>query len=160
MPLVYNQIVIITFLASFLIWILFAGLVYLWVVDGRVKREVALHAFLSALIAWGAAELLKSLIPIPRPFVTDRFPPLTLTIPTDGSFPSGHTAASFALVVSVWLHNKKLGLFFVIIALTIGIARVLANVHWPIDIIGGIVVGTAVSLIIERLHVFPLVKKH
>ena len=151
---------IITFLASFLIWILFAGLIYLWVIDGRVKREVALHAFLSALIAWGAAELIKSLFPTTRPFVTDNFPPLTLTIPIDGSFPSGHTAASFALATSVWLHNKKLGLFFVIIALTIGVSRVLANVHWPLDIIGGIIVGIVISLIVERLHVFPLVKKH
>jgi len=149
---------IITFLASILIWILFAGLVYLWVIDGRVKREVALHAFLSALIAWGAAEFLKSLFPIPRPFVIDNFSPLTLTIPIDGSFPSGHTAASFALAISVWLHNKKLGLFFILIALTIGISRVLANVHWPLDITGGIIVGIVISLIVDRLHVFPLVK--
>ena len=151
---------IITFLASILIWILFAGLVYLWVIDGRVKREVALHAFLSALIAWGAAELLKSLFPIPRPFVTDHFPPLTLTIPIDSSFPSGHTAASFALATSVWLHNKKLGLYFIIIALTIGVSRVLANVHWPLDIIGGTVIGIIVSWVVEKLHVFTLVKKH
>jgi len=151
---------IITFLASFLIWILFAGLIYLWVIDGRVKREVALHAFLSALIAWGAAELIKSLFPIPRPFVTDHFPPLTLTIPIDGSFPSGHTAASFALATSVWLHNKKLGLYFIIIALTIGVSRVLANVHWPLDIIGGTVIGIIVSWVVEKLHVFTLVKKH
>ena len=150
---------IITFLASFLIWILFAGLIYLWVIDGRIKREVALHAFLSALMAWGAAELLKSLFPISRPFVTDNFPPLTLTIPIDGSFPSGHTAAAFALATSVWLHNKKLGLFFITIALTIGVSRVLANVHWPLDIVGGVVVGTIVSLMVEKLHVFQLVKK-
>ena len=115
--------------------------------------------FLSALIAWGTAELNKKSFPTTRPFVTDNFPPLTLTVPIDGSFPSGHTAAAFALATSVWLHNKKLGLFFITIALTIGVSRVLANVHWPLDIVGGVVVGTIVSLMVEKLHVFQLVKK-
>ena len=64
------------------------------------------------------------------------------------------------LATSVWLHNKKLGLYFIIIALTIGVSRVLANVHWPLDIIGGTVFGIIVSWVVEKLHVFTLVKKH
>jgi len=151
---------VITFLASFLIWLLFAGLAYLWIIDGRIKKEVALHAFLATLVAVGAAELLKILFPTARPFVTEHLSPLTLTIPHSGSFPSSHTAAAFALAFSVWRHNKKIGTAFLATALTIGIARIAAAVHWPLDILCGAIIGIVVSLAVERLHVFPLLKKH
>ncbi len=150
---------LVTFLASYLIWLLFAGLIYLWIVDGRVKREVALHAFLASLIAVGLAEFIKILFPIPRPFVTNHLIPLTMTIPANGAFPSSHTAAAFALGLSVWRHNKKIGLTFLGLAITIGVARVLAAVHWPVDIIVGAILGSVVAIVIGRLHVFPLLKK-
>ena len=57
---------IVTFMASFLIWIMLGGLLVLWLIDGRIKKEQALHAFLSALIAWVIAEMLKNLIPSVR----------------------------------------------------------------------------------------------
>lgn len=151
---------VITFLASYLIWILFAGLAYLWVIDGRIKKEVALHAFLATAVAVGIAELVKMLIPVPRPFLMNHLIPLTATIPTDASFPSSHTAAGFALSFSVWRHNRKAGWFFLGIALVIGISRVLAQVHRPIDIVAGAILGIVISMAVERLHVFPLLKKH
>lgn len=150
---------IITFLASYLIWLLLAGLGYLWIVDGRIKKEVALHAALAYVIAWGAAEILKNVFNTTRPFVVENLIPLTMSIPHDPAFPSGHTASAFALAFSVSRHNKKIGALFVIIATIIGIARVLAHVHWPIDIVGGAILGITVSLVTEHLHVFPLLKR-
>src|SRR3972149_4469485 len=103
---------LITFLASILIWIIFAGLLVLWLVDGKIKKEQAIHAFLAAAFAWTIAELIKTLIPSIRPFKLNGFTPLTLTVPSDGAFPSSHTAAAFAAAITVFLHNKKLGLIF------------------------------------------------
>ena len=100
----------VAFIASFLIWIMFGGLLVLWLIDGRIKKEQALHAFLAALIAWVVAEMLKNLIPSIRPFKINGYVPLTFTIPTDSSFPSSHAAATFAMETSVWLNNKKLGI--------------------------------------------------
>ncbi len=150
---------LITFLASGLIWVLFAGLLYLWVIDGRIKKEVALHALLATLMAVGAAELIKILIPVPRPFVLDQVLPLTLTIPHTGSFPSSHTAGAMALAFTVWRHNRKLGWVFMCIAFIIGTARIVADVHRPIDVLVGSGLGILISMAIERLHVFPLLKK-
>ena len=98
---------IITFAASFLIWLMFAGLVVLWIIDGRMKKEQALHALFASIIAWVLTQMIKGLLPTMRPFQLNGTMPMTLTIPFDGSFPSGHTATAFALAVSVWLHNKK-----------------------------------------------------
>src|SRR3989344_4310814 len=97
---------IVTFLASFLIWIMFFGILVLWLIDGRIKKEVALHAIIAAVFAWGFAEMIKYLFPTIRPFSQNGLTPLTLTVPIGGAFPSGHTAAAFALAVSVFLHKK------------------------------------------------------
>lgn len=151
--------ILITFVASFLIWFMFAGLVFLWVIDGRVTKEVVLHALLACITAWVIAEMIKTLFPTTRPFIMDGKLPLTLTIPFDAAFPSSHETISFALAATVWYHNKKIGAAFVITAILIGVGRVVANVHYPIDILGGAILGLIVATTVEKLHVFSLVKK-
>ncbi len=149
----------VTFFASFLIWLMFAGVLVLWVIDGRIKKEEALHALAAALVAWLLAEGIKIIFPTLRPFQTNGHEVLTLTIPKDSAFPSGHSAASFGLAMTIWLHDRKLGWIFLITALSIGIARVLGNVHYPQDILGGALVGILIALAFEKLHLFNFLKK-
>lgn len=150
---------IIIFLASFAIWAMFAGLLVLWIIDGRIKKEVALHAITSAVIAWIVAEMIKSLLPTFRPFQITGLSPLTLTVPSDSAFPSGHAALAFAMAISVWQHDKKLGVFFTLAALGVGIGRILGNVHSPLDIAGGVAIGAVVSILVGRLHVWRLISR-
>ena len=144
----------VTFLASFLIWFMFLGLTILWLIDGRIKKEQAFHAFLSALIAWGIASMIKNLFPTPRPFETLGLTPLTITIPSDGGFPSEHAATAWALGLTVWMHDKKYGLLFILGAIGVSMGRVLSNVHFPADIIVGSSIGIAVSYLFEKLHLY------
>lgn len=148
----------VTFTASFLIWLMFSGIVALWLIDGRVKKEEALHALFAALISWGIAQMIKNLFPIARPFEVNNVSPLTLTVPADASFPSGHAAAAFALAVSVWLHNKKLGFLFIISAILVAWGRVVSNVHFLLDVIVGAAIGIFTAYLVERLHLFKMVK--
>lgn len=143
---------VITFLASFLIWFMFAGLLVLWLIDGKIKREQVLHAILAVAFAWGIAQVVKALFPTVRPFELNDLTPLTLLPRKGGAFPSGHSAAAFALATTIWLHDKKVGLIYIISALTVGIARVLGNVHYPIDILGGAILGSATSFLAEKVH--------
>src|SRR3989344_7831995 len=108
--------IFITFLASFLIWIMFGVLVVLWIIDGRFKKEQALHALFASLLAWVLSQMIKNLFPTIRPFQMYGTIPMTLTVPLDGAFPSGHTATAFGLAVSVWLHDKRVGILFIICA--------------------------------------------
>ena len=144
--------VFITFLASFLIWLMFAGLGFLWIVDGKIKKEQVLHALFAVILAWVTAEMMKSIFPTLRPFHTNGFPPLTLTVPGGGAFPSSHTAVAFALAITVWLHDKKVGLFFILIALGVGLGRILANVHYPLDIVGGAFIGWLTAILVQHVH--------
>lgn len=149
---------VVTFLASFLIWIMFFGVLVLWVIDGRIKKEVAFHAIFAATAAWVLAEMIKNLIPSVRPFNVNGLTPLTLTAPVGGAFPSGHSASAFALATSIFLHQKRLGFIFLLGAFGVGVGRVLSNVHFPLDIVGGVVLGVLSAYLAKRAHLFGLFK--
>jgi undecaprenyl-diphosphatase len=61
------------------------------------------------------------------------------------SFPSGHTTVSFASAVILYYYNKKLGIAGFITASLIAFSRLYLFVHYPTDILGGILLGTACS---------------
>lgn len=147
---------IITFLASYLVFLLITGLFILWFIDGKIKKEQVVHALFASFTAWIIAHIIKDLFPTTRPFLENGVNPLTLTTPTDSAFPSGHSAFSFALSMTIFLHDKKVGLFFIICAFLIGISRVLAHVHYPIDIAGGALLGIVVAVVVEKIHPFKL----
>jgi undecaprenyl-diphosphatase len=150
---------IIEFFATFLIYFLFLGLISLWFIDGKIKKEQVLHALLAAVLGALISSLIKLMFPIDRPFVVNGLETNVLIAPKDGAFPSNHTTVAFAVAVTVFLHDKKVGLYFLVTATMIGIARVIANVHYPIDIVGGVVVGTLAAILIDKTHLFKLFKK-
>ncbi len=137
---------------------MFAGLLFLWLVDGRIKREQVLHAFAAVILVWVITQMLKSLLPTIRPFALDGGFPLTLTMPEDGAFPSSHTAIAFSLAITLLLHNKKLGIVYLISAFLVGLGRILANVHYLLDIVVGGFLGIMVAVMVDRLHLFKLLK--
>jgi len=150
--------VYITFMASILIWVMLFCLLILWVVDGKMRKEQALHAIFAIIVAWSVSYIIKSLFPTLRPFYINGNPPLTLTIPKDSAFPSEHETIAFAMAVSVFLHNKKVGLLLLIGAIFVGIGRLLGNVHYFVDIIGGAFIGSISAIAIKRLHLFKAIK--
>ena len=153
-----SSALVITFLASFLIWFMFVGLIVLWFVDGRVKKEQALRAFTASLLAWVIAQMLKSLLPSVRPFIINGDLPLTLTLHFDNAFPSSHTAVAFGLAITLWLHNKKLGIVYLGLAILVAIGRVTANVHYILDVVIGSMIGILVAVVVDKLRLFKLLK--
>jgi undecaprenyl-diphosphatase len=150
---------LITFLASFLIWFMFFGLLILWVSDGKIRKKQVIHALLASLLAWMVAEAIKYCFPTIRPFLINGNSVKTLTIPRDGAFPSSHAAAAFALAVTIWLNDKRVGWLYLIFAGIVGIARIIANVHYLADILGGALLGITTSFVIEKVHLFSFLKK-
>lgn len=62
---------------------------------------------------------------------------------SDFSFPSGHTAASFAVAVVLLLRApKKISVPAMILAVLISLSRLYVGVHYPTDVLGGAVIGT------------------
>lgn len=140
---------------------MFLGLIILWVIDGRFKKELVFHAIIACLLAWLTSLMLKDIFPSPRPYLTDGAKALVFWIPKIefGTFPSSHAAASFALSLTIWFHDRKIGYFYLFSSVLIGVARVIANVHYPLDIVGGAVIGIMIAILIEKMHFFPKTKK-
>ncbi|WP_003542441.1 phosphatase PAP2 family protein [Desulfotomaculum nigrificans] len=61
----------------------------------------------------------------------------------DASFPSDHTTGGFAFAAGSWgKADYWVRISFTLLAVLTGVARICAGIHWPTDVLGGIVVGT------------------
>ncbi len=63
--------------------------------------------------------------------------------PSDSSFPSGHTAALFAAAVALTMFYKVKGLPALAVALLVALSRIYLCMHYPSDVLGGMVIGSA-----------------
>jgi len=66
--------------------------------------------------------------------------------PTSSSFPSGHATSAAAFCTAVALESPRAGTAVVPLAAVIAYSRVHVDVHWPSDVAGGVIIGTAVAL--------------
>lgn len=106
--------------------------------------------FFSSGFAWFFAYFLKILIHIERPFII--FPSISpLFTDTGFAFPSGHATFFGALATSIFLNHKKAGYVFMFFAFLIGLARIIAGIHFPIDILGGFVLGGLIAYFIKNV---------
>ncbi len=80
-----------------------------------------------------------------RPFEVTGFP-LIVDVPTSESFPSGHTAYSFAAATAILIYDRRLGIVAMILACLTGFSRMYLYVHWPTDVLAGAVVGVMVAV--------------
>lgn len=71
--------------------------------------------------------------------------------PGNSSFPSGHAAFYFAIALFLFYRNKNAGILFFTGALLMGLARVFAGLHWPSDILGGMVIAGIAAIIIKKI---------
>ncbi|MBI5077911.1 MAG: phosphatase PAP2 family protein [Candidatus Yonathbacteria bacterium] len=69
------------------------------------------------------------------------------------ALPSGHATFFMALALSLWFYHKRLAVFFGVSAVIIGIARVMAGIHWPVDILAGLFLGYVVGTTLHKLVV-------
>jgi len=117
----------------------------------RGKGREVIEIFFSGGLAYILAKILKMFIQTDRPFVA-LSNVQALFFESDYAFPSGHSATIMAIAVSVYFKNKKLGYICFFATLLIGIARVASGVHFPIDILGGYLLGFLVAFSINKLH--------
>ncbi|OGC62379.1 hypothetical protein A3J33_01945 [candidate division WWE3 bacterium RIFCSPLOWO2_02_FULL_53_10] len=144
------------FLAQYLTYAAFLVVPYLWV---RREKHDLVRIFVTVVAAFAVSEALKTFLSFPRPFVAEDFQPLIEVAQRDfyGSFPSGHTTLLAALGAAVFFTEKIPGTLILLLTAAVGIGRVMAGVHYPVDILGGFLIGIVVAGFFKALHeIFPL----
>ena len=123
-----------------IVWILLT-IVLLLIPKTRKSGLILASALIVDLILCNG--ILKPLIARIRPFDVNYAIQLIVAKPHDYSFPSGHTAASFTAVMALYLAGeKKTWKAALVLAVLIALSRLYLYVHYPTDIIGGVVFGS------------------
>jgi len=131
------------------------GLLVLWfnAPDAR-RRELNQRLTLQAMASLGLATWLVTIVDDyifrPRPFDEIAVTAL-LYQPTDSSLPSNSAAILFGLAFAVWLGNRKAGNVFLIIATVHSVSRVIAGMHYPLDIVAGALIGFIMAVAVKGL---------
>ncbi len=141
-----------------ILWIVIAVLLLLQKSKRKYGIMMIIALLMSVIICNG---ILKPVIGRIRPYDVNNeiFDSLLISPPEDYSFPSGHTLASFACVAILLHYNKKRGIFWTIIASLIAFSRIYLYVHYPTDIIVGVILGLIIGNISKKLYYFVENKK-
>ncbi len=133
------------------------ALVALWLTWRPKNQRGAFLAGSSALIALGFGQIVGKSFPRPRPFISHAATML-VSRSADTSFPSDHATLGFAVAVMVWMFSKKAGAFLVVLAVILAFSRVYVGAHYPLDVLGGAVLGSLTSWLLSVLSERPPLK--
>lgn len=142
------------FIANDLTYLLVIGaFIFLWRVKNfRARMFAAIDMLLAVILSRGIlTTVIRHFYTHPRPFVSLGFIPLISGETPYDSFPSGHMTALFALAIVMYFLNRKWGAWYLALSLLVGVGRIYAGVHWPLDILGGIAIGVASGLVVHGL---------
>lgn len=134
---------------SGMIWIILT--VVLLVIPKTRKTGVLLFAalVLDVILCNG---IIKNVVARTRPYDVNTAVQLLIAKPRDYSFPSGHTAASFASVTALYFAgDKRLWIPALVLAVLIAFSRLYLYVHFPTDVLGGVVLGVLCGYLADRL---------
>ena len=106
---------------------------------------------IGVLLADALSLALKNVFDLERPNVRYPEPDPLVTTPTDLSFPSGHAATSFAGAMLIARAAPRFAIPLYGLAVGIAFSRVYVGVHYPLDVVGGALVGLGVATALRLL---------
>jgi undecaprenyl-diphosphatase len=135
---------------SYLLIIIFCLFLYFLKRDQKTKLSSFIITIVSALALSSALTyLIRFLYHRPRPFTA--FAIKNLLVETSYSFPSHHATFFFTMATVIYLYNKNWGRGFFIAALIICLSRIIAGIHYPSDILGGMIIGVLAGYLTSYL---------
>jgi len=125
------------------------GLLFLWF-GGQTMEErdrwqrAVIESVLSLFLANALVKLFNAIIFRPRPYLGHNVRMLFYH-PSDSSWPSNPAAVTFAIAATIWLYDRRAGAVMLALAGLMALARVVAGVHYPGDVLGGALLGMGVA---------------
>lgn len=127
--------------AKYLVFVMLLGVAVYWLRAPRAtKLEMALAALVALPLAYAMARLAGLFFSHPQPFSVYDYEPL-IPHEVDNSFPSDHSAVAGVLAGLMSLYHRILGVALWVLALCVAAGRMLAGLHYPADVVVGLVLG-------------------
>lgn len=129
------------------------GLIWLVIITGTTLfsdiHQIAQRMLFALLAATFLGQMLiKSFVQRERPCQQYPMIPMIVPKPTDSSFPSGHTTASFACATVICFFEFPLGILAFVFAILMGISRLYLFVHYLSDVLMATLLGIGIGIII------------
>lgn len=147
--------IIIFFASKLHIGIVLVGVLFCALLSNKRRVFFAYKALIALPVAFVLGRFASLVISSPRPFVVENIQPLIAHIPNNG-FPSEHTLLVATISALVYTESKVVGVILGVLAISVGIARVLANVHHSVDVVGS--VGIAVFAVVISSYLVRLLQ--
>ncbi len=142
---------LIIFSAKYLYLAAIALTVIVWVFKKPIKRKQLLTlGVISLPLSLLVTKILGYFIYHPRPFVIEHIKPL-IDHTADNGFPSDHTLLVMALASVIFTFDRKMGIILFIIGIIVGIARVIAKVHYPEDIMASTLIALVTTYLVNTI---------
>lgn len=120
----------------------------------KERRGTAWLAVVSIVIELILVSLiLKPIFSRPRPFLVQEIQML-VPFPLGSSFPSGHSASSFAVAFLLFRENASYKYPIMLVAILMAFSRLYVYVHYPSDVIIGMVIGILIGEFVYRKRQF------
>jgi len=140
--------------------LIFSGLLplVLIVINIGKTRLIGIEMLASLSFSQVFVQILKRSLTRERPYnILENIRTFDIVL-KDYSFPSGHTTASFSMATVLTYYMPQLMIVFMALALLVGISRVYLAVHYPSDVIVGIVLGVTSSIITHAYFINNIFK--
>jgi undecaprenyl-diphosphatase len=116
---------------------------------GLTRNEI-ITAVLIVIFAWIASTFLKVIHFTPRPYLYEKKKVRILLrkSPKSPAFPSGHAAILFSAGGALLCLSPILGIVVCIFGVFVVLARIITGLHWPVDVLGGAILGLLLSFLV------------
>ena len=122
-----------------------------WLIWRQRWQRAAALAGVSALIALGVGQLIGMVLPRHRPYEILNGVHVLMAHAPDTSFPSDHAILVGAVTASLWALSRRLDVGLAVVGFLVLVARVYIGVHYPSDVIGGVLLGGLVAVAVRRI---------